>query len=59
MSTCNPADEKMLRWLSHVGLLNQTRATGSFFFKKSAATRNAPVPPGVWQVTLRPLAAAS
>jgi hypothetical protein len=53
VSTCWPAAEKMAAWFAHVGLLSQTLAAGKCFLRKSAATRNDPVPPGVCAVMAR------
>ena len=43
-------------WLGQVGSLSHTVRLPSVEAMKSAATRRAPVPPGAWAVTARPLA---
>ncbi len=51
--TANPADSSSMRWLDQLGSLIQAPAPGKWVETKSAPTRSAPVPPGVWAVVAR------
>ncbi len=57
--SCRPAAANTWGWLGQVGVLSQTVAPGRSRCTRSAATRRAPVPPGVCSVSTRPSATAA